>query len=192
MKLKALLTVVLVMGCYGIGPVGPPGPKGDPGLQGPQATVPAIVWKNPVGTVIAYGQPPMHRDGNGNWWPVETDFAQVDSRKTLTASLVFISTNCTGPSFYQGAIVGVAAPRPPFHPPRLPFFVAAENQWRVRLDTARTQVINVQSTSDGTTCFTNTDLNEPVLATGPASSMVVASPPDLGSTGPIHMETFQD
>lgn len=185
------MAVVLFSACGYYPVAGPPGPKGDPGLQGPQGPVPAIVWKNVVGTTIAYGENPAHRDTNGNWWPVETDFGQIDMLKTPNARVVYASTNCTGPSFYQGSVVGAAAQRPPFYPPRMPFFVAAENKWRVRADGARVQIIDVQSTSDGTNCFSGPDLNEPVLSTGPAASCEVGPPPDLGSTGPLHRELAQ-
>lgn len=193
-RMTGLAVIALVLGCYG-GPPGPPGPRGEPGLQGPQATVPAIVWKNSLGTVIAYGDPPEHKDTNGIWWPVETDFGQVDQRQVqlLSGWVTYNTTNCTGPSFYLGAMVGQFTNRPPFHPPRTPFFVDSENQWRVRADNARAQIVDLQSllNADGT-CRQRTDLAEPVIPTGPASSMVIGPPPDLGSTGPLHKETFQD
>jgi hypothetical protein len=190
--LLALSVVGLLVSC-GYYPVpGPQGVKGDPGLQGPASACAAIVWRNSVGTVIAIGQPPMHKDGNGDWWFVDTDTGNVDVGKQPTSNVVYPSTNCTGPSFYQGPIVGPQSNRPPFYPPRIPFFVNHENQWRVREENVKTQIINLQGflQQDGT-CSSGSLLNYPTIPTGPVSTRTTALP-DLGSTGPLHMETFQD
>lgn len=191
-KLILLIGVGLLSACPGgIGPQGVQGPKGDQGDPGPAG--PGVVWKNSTdpNTIIAYGRPPMHRDGNGDWWYVNTDTGNVDLNAQPTSRIVFASTNCTGPSFYQGPLVtNMFAPRVPFFPPRTPFFVDSEARWRARTDSARSQMLNIQSATqaDGT-CATSSWPNQVVLPTGPVSSMTTALP-DLGMTGPIHMEAI--
>lgn len=197
----ALTLFALTLGCYGTmgpqgveGPAGPQGPEGPPGPQGATSISPALIWKNSVGTIIAYGEPPMHKDSNNDWWFVQTDLGQVDQTKQPISRIVYPSTNCTGPSFYLGPTIAAASlPRPPYFPPRLPFFVETEGQWRVRTDNARSQMIDVQSTqlTLGGPCFTTNFPNHPVLPTS-ASASTTTVLPDLGSTGPLHMETFQD
>jgi hypothetical protein len=194
-RMLVLAVVALFIGACGYPVQGPIGPKGDPGAQGPQATVPAIVWRNSAdfgNTIIAIGEVPMHRDGNGNWWFVETDVGQVDQLKQPDGRIGFASTNCTGPSFYLGPVLGALQARPPFYPPRLPFFVMLDNEWRVRNDNARVQTVNIQSNAQpGGGCAASADGLHPVIPTGTGASHAVILP-DLGSTGPLHMETFQD
>lgn len=193
-KLAVMVGVGLLSACPGgIGPQGLQGPKGDRGDPGPAG--PGVVWKNSTdpNTIIAYGIPPMHKDGNGDWWFVDTDSGNVDLNAQPTSRIVFASTNCTGPRFYQGPILtNMFAPRVPFFYPRLPFFVDSENQWHVRADAARPQMLSFQSLiqPDGT-CGTTNFPNQVVLATGPAFSSVTVLP-DLGMTGPLHPETSQN
>lgn len=194
--MKGAVLMVVVLAACSERVAGERGPQGETGYQGVDGrrgpAGPSIIWKNPAGVTIAYGEPPKYRDSDGNWWFVETDVGQVDQLKQPDGRIGFSSTDCTGPSYYLGPVLGALQARPPFYPPRLPFFVAAANEWRVRNDNARVQTVDIQSNAQPNNgCSASADGLHPVIPTGAAYSHQVALP-DLGSTGPLRMETYQD
>lgn len=164
-----LIGFVALSGCV----QGPPGPPGEPGAPGDDG-VPAggLVWKDATGAVV--GPTTQYVDSRGHFWSIDFETAKP---LIVEFGVYFESTDCTG------TMLVVA------YPPRVPFRILGEPQFRVRPDSAQSTITTAKSYRDAAQCTAlgaGQKVRTVPLASMPADAAI--GPPSIAFAPPLHQE----